>query len=215
MPVHPIPTLIYRMVHIDNLEILARRGGIHAPTCYPDDGLPYRSIHDESIRQRRGKRMIPCGPGGSIDDYVSFYLGPRSPMLYRIWRGAVEYEGGQRPVVYLVSSVQKLQELRLPFVFSDGHGLQALTRWFDNPAALQTLDWQTIQAQFWNDTEDDPDRCRRKQAELLVHHFVPWEALLGIAVLNEEVKAEVEALLQALLKESTHVRVRKDWYYLG
>ena len=126
-PARPRPTLIYRIVHIDNLATLARRGYVHAPASQPEDGLAYRAIHDESIRLRRGGRSVPCGPGGTVDDYVSFYLGPRSPMLYRIWKGTVPCEGGQRSVVYLVSSVEKLQELHIPFVFSDGHGLSAIT----------------------------------------------------------------------------------------
>jgi hypothetical protein len=211
--VSPQRTLIYRMVHVDNLTTLARRGGLHAPACSPDDGLPYLAIHDESIRIRRGGQAIPCGPRGTVDDYVSFYLGHRSPMLYRIWKGAVKYEGGQRPVVYLVSSVERLQELGSRFVFSDGHSLSALTRWYDNPAALSHLDWDTVQTSHWADTEDDPDRCRRKQAELLVYQFVPWDALLGIAVMDESMQKKVEDLLRNELSALPYVNIREDWYY--
>lgn len=206
-------TLIYRIVHVDNLATLVRRRGLHAPARSPDDGLPYLAIHDEAIRVRRGGRPVPCGPGGDIDDYVSFYLGPRSPMLYRISRGTVTYEGGQRPIVYLVSSVERLQELGLRFIFSDGHSLSAISRWYDDPADLSHLDWETVQASFWFDTEDDPDRCRRKQAELLVYEFVPWEALLGIAVLDEEMRKVVEALLREELGTLPYINVREDWYY--
>lgn len=213
-PARPRPTLIYRIVHIDNLATLARRGGLHAPARQPVDGLVYRAIHDESIRLRRGGRPVPCGPGGTVDDYVSFYLGPRSPMLYRIWKGTVPCEGGQRAVVYLVSSVEKLQELNLPFVFSDGHGLSAITRWYDNSADLDRLDWEAALSRFWFDTEDDPDRGRRKQAELLVHGSLPWEALLGIGVLNEPMRADVEARLAEVVTPLPRLRIKEDWYYL-
>lgn len=209
----PQRTLVYRMVHADNLTTLARRGGLHAPAHSPEDGLPYLAIHDESIRLRRGGRTIPCGPRGNVDDYVSFYLGRRSPMLYRIWKGAVSYEGGQRPVVYLVSSVERLQELSLRFVFSDGHSLSALTSWYDDPAALDDLDWETIQTNSWADTEEDPDRCRRKQAELLVYEFVPWAALLGIAVMDEEIQRQVEDRLRGELPTLPYINIREDWYY--
>jgi ssDNA thymidine ADP-ribosyltransferase, DarT len=204
----PKPTLIYRIVHVDNLQALVRSGGLYAPTSCPEGGPSYRPIHDESIRPRRGARAIFCGPGGAVDDYVSFYLGPRSPMLYRLARTE-----GQGRVVYLVSSVERLQELKLRFVYSDGHGLPAITRWFDDPAHLDGLDWETILSRFWFDTEEDPDRCRRKQAELLVHRFVPWEALLGIAAISEEMLEEVRARLGETLGQMPYLRVRPDWYY--
>jgi ssDNA thymidine ADP-ribosyltransferase DarT-like protein len=212
-PLRPQPTLIYRIVHVDNLVTLARRGRLHAPATVPADGLPYRPIHDESIRLRRGERPVSCGPGGTVNEYLSFYLGPRSPMLYRISRGTVRCEGGERSVVYLVSSVEKLRELHLPFVFSDGHGLPAITRWYDDPADLDRLDWEAILSRFWFDTDEDPDRCRRKQAELLVYRSLPWSALLGIGVIDEAMRQEAESRLTREVEDPPYLRVRKDWYY--
>jgi len=136
-------------------------------------------------------------------------------MLYRIYKGTVACEGGQKSVVYLVSSVEKLQELGLRFVFSDGHGLPAITRWYDDPEDLGRLDWELILSRFWSDTEVDPDRCRRKQAELLVYGAVPWEALLGIAVLDEAMRIDVEARLRGTVATIPYVRVRGGWYYSG
>lgn len=168
------PTLAFRILHVDNLELVVRRGGLHAPAHAPANGLVYRAIHDQAIQARRGRWQVPCGPGGQITDYVSFYLGPRSPLLYRIWKNQVGgYQEGQRPVIYLVTSVEKLQELEVSFVFTDGHSLAAMTGWFDDPAHLTDLPWEDIRADFWFDTPEDPDRGRRKQAELLVHEFVP------------------------------------------
>lgn len=210
----PDQTLVYRIVHADNLPTLASRGGLHAPAHCPPDGLPYRPIHDEAIRGRRSVKQVPCGPGGSVRDYVSFYLGPRSPMLYRIWRNEVpDYDEGQRPVVYLVSTVETLEEHGLRFVFTDGHSLAAITQWHADPARLDTLRWDDIYADFWFDAEDDNDRCRRKQAELLVHRFVPWAALLGIAVIDDEMRAEVGRRLAAAGAPVPRLRVRRDWYY--
>jgi ssDNA thymidine ADP-ribosyltransferase, DarT len=209
----PRPTLVYRIVHIDNLATLARRGGLHSPKQCPDDGLPYRAIHDESIRLRRGARPIGCGPGGTVDDYVSFYLGPRSPMLYRIWKKQVPgCEEGQRPVVYLVSSVERLEDLGLRYVFSDGHGLMRLTTWSDDPGLLDQLDWQAIYAQQWQ-LPEDPDLSRRKQAELLVHGFLPWNALLGIAVVEPAVGREVKERLNEVGVDIFALKTRPDWYY--
>lgn len=209
----PRPTLLYRITHVENLTLLARRGCLHAPAHAPADGLAYRGIHDQSIRARRGARGIPCGPGGTVDDYVSFYLCFKSPMLYRI-----EVDASLRPpeglgaIVYLVSSVERVQELGLPWVFSDGHGLQAISRWYDDPDRLEVVDWEAIAAGFWRPPED-PDLARRKQAEVLIHRTVPLEALLGIACLDTTAKAAVTRRLAGGPARGLPVVARPDWYY--
>ncbi len=85
----PIPTPIYRIVHIDNLETLLRRGGLHAANHTPGDGLPFRTIHNVSIQNLRQARSLPCGPGGTMHDYVPFYFGVLSPMLLQLKTGRV------------------------------------------------------------------------------------------------------------------------------
>lgn len=204
-------TLAFRVIHLENLELIAKRGGLHAPSQAPNDGLAYRAIHDQAIQARRGSRAVPCGPGGDIADYVSFYLGARSPMLYRIWKGEVEgYSDGQRPVIYLVTSIERLQELELEFVFTDGHSLAVMTEWFEDPSALADLPWDTIGANFWFDTPEDPDRRRRKQAELLVHRFVPWGAIVGIATIDDEVASDVSERLDRYGLEPPYLKAMPD-----
>jgi hypothetical protein len=192
--------------------LLGQRGGVHAPACAPADGLVYRGIHDQSIRVRRGSRPIPCGPGGSVDEYVSFYFCIRSPMLYRIQHdAALRPVGGPDDLVYLVSSVERVLELGLRFVFSDGHGLQELTNWYDDVAALGGLDWDAIDQSYWR-SESDPDLARRKQAEFLVHRFLPLGGLLGIACRSEAVVGLVRSRLGAP-HASLSVTAKPDWYY--
>lgn len=45
----PVPTRIYRITHIDNLRLCLKRGGLFAPKHEPNDGLVYRTIHNEDI----------------------------------------------------------------------------------------------------------------------------------------------------------------------
>jgi hypothetical protein len=111
-----------------------------------------------------------------------------------------------------VSSVERIRELGLAFVFSDGHGLQAITRWYDDPEHLDALDWEAIDATYWR-TEEDPDLTRRKQAEFLVHRFLPWHALLGIGCLDATVGSDVKRRLAGIPEAAIPVRVRSDWYY--
>jgi hypothetical protein len=211
----PVPTPIFRMVHVDNLATLLERKGLHAPNNQPADCRAYRFIHDEEMQRRRQVRPLPCGPRGVIHDYVSFYLGPRSPMLLRLQTGRVQgYRGDQTPIIYLVSSVERIRALEAPFIFSNGHGVAFFTGWFDNEADLHKVDWEAVYARRWNDTLEDMDRERRKQAEFLVHQYCAWDAIETVAVVNQQMKLRVEAIFAAAPGDLTRpVEVRADWYY--
>jgi len=211
----PIPTPIYRLVHVDNLDVLLRRGGLHAPNHTPDDGLPYRTIHNVDIQAERRVRPIPCGPRGTIHDYVSFYFGYLSPMLLQLKTGWVPgYAEGQEPLIYLVSSAQAIQRADVLFVFSDGHGIAAFTEWYPDLADLDKVDWGMIYQRYWKDNPDDMDRQRRKQAEFLAYRFCPWPLIEEIAVVNARAKARVESILSRFdVLLHRHVTVRSGWYY--
>jgi hypothetical protein len=211
----PIPTPIFRLVHVDNLDTLLRRGGLHAPKHTPDDGLPYRTIHNVDIQAERRIRSITCGPGGTIHDYVSFYFGYRSPMLFQLKTGWVPgYNEGQEPLIYLVSSVQKVLEADHLFVFSDGHGIAAYTDWYDSIADLDRVDWHMVYARMWRDDVNDMDRQRRKQAEFLVHRFCPWAVIEEMAVVNLKAKAQVEGIMARFdVSLRRDVVIRSSWYY--
>lgn len=186
---------------------------MHAPNYVPDDGLVYRTIHNVDIQQERQIRTVPCGPGGTIHDYVPFYLGCRSPMLLQLCTGRVPgYDEGQTPLIYLVSTVATIKQAELDFVFSDGHGIAAYTQWFDDTADLDKVDWRAVYATYWEDTPDDPDRQRRKQAELLVHRFCPWSVVKAICVRDDTAKRKAEGVLEQQ-GVSTSVSIRTRWYY--
>ena len=212
MPV-PVPTPIFRLVHVDNLETLIQRGGLHAPNYTPDDGLPYRTIHNVEIQALRRVRPIRCGPGGTVHDYVSFYFGCLSPMLLQLKTGRVAgYNEGQEPLIYLVSTAQAIAAAGVPFVFSNGHGIAAYTAWYDDLDRLEEVDWEIVGAHYWADTLDDMDRKRRKQAEFLVYEFCPWSLIQEIAVINRVNKDRVEQLL-TLARLQKIVSVKPQWYY--
>lgn len=210
----PIPTPIYRMMHIDNLDTVLQQGGLYAPNHVPDDGLPYRSILDSEIAVIRHEKTIPYGMGGTVHDYVPFYLGPRSPMLLRLHTDRVlGYDEGQKPIIYIVSHVEKCIAANAEFVFSDGHGIAGYTKWYAQPDALKSLDWNCIYADYWADTEDDNDRQRRKQAEFLIYEHCDWSLVSCIAVVNSVMKSRVEEI-QALYEDKVKpVIIRRDWYF--
>ena len=134
-------------------------------------------------------------------------------MLYAIWRGAVQgYRGGQLNVAHLVASVEQVAEERLQFAFTDGHADMAFSQFFADLAALDQVDWQIMGATYWNDTQEDGDRSRRRQAEFLVHRFFPWTLITEIGVMTQGVAQAVQGMLQNAAHQP-HVTVRRRWYY--
>jgi hypothetical protein len=211
----PQPTYLYRLVHLDTLLTLLARNALHAPSCTPVDGLPYRTIHNVAVQTNRRIKAVPCGPGGTVHDYVPFYFGPLSPMLLNLKTGRVAgYSDGQEPLIYLVSTVQAVAAAGCRFVFTDGHGLATFTDWFDDVAHLDAVDWQLVGERYWHDKPDDNDRQRRKQAEFLVWQLMSWNLIAGIGVLNATMKLRVEAALQQHPTcKQVAVRAKPDWYY--
>ena len=211
----PQPTPIYRMIHVENLEVCLRRGGLHSPNHCPNDGLVYRTIHRVDVQTSRRVTAVPCGPGGTVHDYIPFYFGVLSPMLLQLKTGQVpDYAEGQEPLVYLVSTAQAVAQAGVRLVFTDGHGLPAWTEFFDDLVHLDRVDWEMVTQWYWADTDEDMDRQRRKQAEFLVHRFLPWELVSGIGVRSEAMKQKVEVVLaghpEALRKM---VVMKPAWYY--
>lgn len=49
-----------------------------------------------------------------------------------------------------------------------------------------------MKSRYWFDTEDDPDRKRRRQAEFLVYKIVPVKVFSGFAVKSKKMKNKVE-----------------------
>lgn len=186
---------------------------MHAPLNVPNDGRSYKTIHNIEIQQVRRQRTIPCGPGGLIHDYVSFYFGPRSPMLYQLHTGRVEgYSEGQTPLIYVVSNVKAILAARLGFVFSDGHGIASFTKWYDTEFNLDKVDWATVYADYWAYNVDDMDRQRRKQAEFLVYRFCPWDVVTTIGAFNSAIRHRVNAILNEF-GLTTPTEIRRRWYY--
>jgi hypothetical protein len=211
----PVPTPVYRMVYLTNLDTILRRGGMHAPNHVPNDGLPYRTIHNVDIQNERHVRPLRCGARGTLHDYVPFYFGYLSPMLLQLKTNRVPgYTEGQQPLVYLVSTVQIIARAGHGFVFSDGHGIAEITCWFDDLAKLEEVDWDMVYQRYWRDGINDMDRQRRKQAEFLVHQFCPWSLIQEIGVLNHTAKMGVETVLDNFdVRWHRPVNVHCDWYY--
>ena len=211
----PVPTPVFHMTRIERLPNIIQNG------LLPDNevrrrGLAGVEIGYRHIKDRRAGRTVPCGPGGTLADYVPFYFAPRSPMLYAIQGGLVSAEAARTErIIYAFSTIQQLRASGLDVVLSNRHAELAYAE-FREADARQVddgfIDWPLMREQYWNNTAGDPDRKERRQAECLVHAQVPWAALGGLVTKSEEVAREVRATL-ASLGDTTAVSVRRDWYF--
>ena len=131
-------------------------------------------------------------PERVVADFVPFYFGPRSPMLFSITQGNVShYEGGQAPLVYLVTSIDQVVSHSLEWIFSDGGAEHQKSRFFNDITDLdQHIDWSVIRAKQWADTPDDSDRVRRRRAEFLVYDFFPWDLVTHVGVIDGTMRGQ-------------------------
>jgi hypothetical protein len=88
----------------------------------------------------------------------------------------------------------------------------ALSEFYNQSSDLNKIDWQIMKEIYWNDTEQDGDRKRRRQAEFLVKDFFPVHCLEGIAVKDRETETEIKKILEKH-GNILPVRVKYEWYY--
>lgn len=205
--------LLYHITHYRNLRSILQNGELLAHSKVRENDLSFEDIAHSHIQNKRSITSIDVEPYGKLHDYVPFYFAPRSPMLYAIKNGKVEGFGGkQSDIIYLVTNTNKIVEAEKEFVFTDGHAIMALTEFYNDLAYLSEIDWSVMESRYWNDTDDYPDRKRKRQAEFLVCESVPIDLLLGIGVYNERMKSKVEEILNEYGIDM-HVLVRPNFYF--
>lgn len=208
----PDTIYLFRIIHADNLDFILESGKLTCPN-HDDSDPNYIGIGDFTLIESRSSRQVMVAPHGNFNDYVSFYFGMRSPMLYNIQKGYNNVtQRKPEEIVYLVTTFNRIKENDSSFVFTDGHGYHLMSQFFNKEEDLSEVDWDAVQLKIWNDTEDDPDRKRRKQAEFLVYKELSVLLLHAIVVYSNEVKAIIEDKLQSH-HHSCRVYVRPSWYY--
>jgi hypothetical protein len=205
-------TPIFHITHVRNLPSIVACSELRAIALLGQ--ATFINLAHARIQQQRARTKVPCGQGGSLHDYVPFYFGPRSPMLYAIFKNQVEgYLEGQDPIVHLVSSAEAVNQAQLDFLFTDGHAVMAVTEFFEDLSQLANVDLPLMQARLWRDTESDPDRKRRRQAEFLVHRRFPLTLVERIVVRTKATRLAVEKVLRGAIHKPT-VEMRSNWYYV-
>lgn len=204
--------LLFRITHVANLPWLLANG-LHcanAPVVDPN----FVSIGNPDLIDRRTRRRVPIAPGGTLADYVPFYLTPKSPMLLNIKTGnnGITRRSNEE-IAILFSSCQAMRDQGVSMLFTDRHAYTATAAWTGDSADLAAMiDWEILRRHDFSRDDGYPDKLERYQAEALAHGHVSANALLGIgcatATARDVIQAQVAAAGRPL-----EVFVRPGWYF--
>lgn len=212
---------IYHITHLSNLPGILSEGKLWCDVENAVRSSCRQSIGHQNIKERRLRKAVettkgsPVSRGGYVGDYVPFYFTVRSPMLFTLSRGNVEnFTGNQGEIIYLVSSTKEVLAAGLNWCFTSGHAIEGMSEFFDDLSHLDRIDWDIIKGKVWHNTLDQPDRKRKKQAEFLVHHFFPWQCVIGLATISEPMAERVrEVLVETGVSHQPQVKALPQWYY--
>jgi hypothetical protein len=206
-------TALYHITDLINLTSVFENGGLLSYNHMKSKNICYKDIAYSGIQDKRSSKGVPCEPKGTLHDYVPFYFSPRSPMLYTINKGNVpNCTSGQNNIIYLISTAESIKAAGLKFVFTDGHAIMELSNFYNDLTFLNHIDWNVMESTYWYDTQQDPDRKRRRQAEFLVYNSFPIKLIHEIVAIDKNLSNKV----YLILKEhgvQVPISIRRDWYY--
>lgn len=197
----------FRITHIDNIQHIAQYGIVRANS--PLRNPNFVSIGDRQIIRIREEETFQ---GYKLNEYIPFYFGPRSPMLYVIqngYNGVLKIE--PEKIVYCIIKLEDLINPDIDCVFTDGHAMSNLTQYYGKDKLLHIeniIKCEDVFSKFWN-SEADRDLKRRKEAELLVKNDLPVKFVRGYAVYNDKAQ---QTLMDTGIPQKQIV-IRPDFYF--
>lgn len=133
-------------------------------------------------------------------------------MMFNIHTGYNVRQVPNEKIVILVSSLYKITEHKIPFVFTDQHAYPLMAKYYKDLEDLDKVDWDLLNRRDFKHDPDDPGKKERYQAEALIWKCLPIKALLAICsyttAVDEEIK--VELAKRHLKLETT---VQRNWYF--
>ena len=207
---------VYHITHVDNLAGIVRDGVLWSDARRIERGLECEVVGLSSIkRQRLESRPVGCRPGTMVGQYVPFYLGPRSVMLYILHmrnHPELTYRGGQKPIVHLVAdlhaTVAWAEARGRRWAISDRNAGAGYASFYSRLDDLDKIDWDAVGATDWR----APDVKEGKQAEFLLFESFPWSLVERVGVASDALRLQAEAAV-ASAGHRPPVRVERTWYY--
>ncbi|MBN8587356.1 MAG: DUF4433 domain-containing protein [Rhodothermia bacterium] len=199
---------LLRMTHIENIPHIIQCGITHSTSTNANPN--FKPIGDNSLISTRNNYTLDNGK--LLGEYIPFYFGVRTPMLYVVQNGFnMVAPTRAEDIVYCVSSIQKIIDLNLDFVFTDGHAVDSFSSQYtkeDIQNIDRLIDKNAINAKYWKD-ENDLDLKRRKEAEFLVLGDIATDGVLGYVTYNENAKKR----LIDFGADASKVVVKPEYYF--
>ncbi|WP_299051727.1 DUF4433 domain-containing protein [uncultured Polaribacter sp.] len=207
-------TFIFRIIHIDNLEFILRSGNL--TNKFSEDANPdYIGIGEAELIGKRENQIVTTvdvvNEHNPSNDFLPFYFYSKSVMLYRIQTGHKVTKRAPEDIIYLIYKLDEIID-DVEYLFTDGHGYASFTGWYEDIENLLLLDIQDITREQWNNTEDDPDRMRRKQAEFWIKQPLSIDAIKGIATYDEATRVRVREMCESYQK-NIEIKTKPNYYY--
>jgi hypothetical protein len=175
--------------------------------------LTSKDIGYPDLKQKRAMTPVEVPLGQTLDYYVPFYFGTRSPMLFAYKSGRVTGKNeDQDDIVYFATTVEDIAASGAAFAFTDGHPIREPKAFYNDLSQLGQVDLALMTQTYWFDTDADPDRRRRRQAEFLVWEQVPLGLLRCVAARSQQVRHDVEELLAENSIDLPCLH-KPNWYY--
>jgi hypothetical protein len=205
---------VFRMIHYRNLEYILQHGIYYRNSVHFDP--EYVNIGSSSIIDHRSSVSVKCYPGMMVNDYIPFYFGVRSPMLYKIKTGHGVERLPQHEIIYLACRFKEITDSDLQWCFTDGNAARYISKFYRSVDDIDKLDWRSIHAEEWTDNnrEGDHDRMRKKHSEFLVKDHIPVQYIKTLVVLTEDRKVYAENLIAHYgLPITVHLDTKYKFYY--
>ena len=191
----PDKALIFRVTHIENVAWILDHG-LHCKASNVQDP-DFVAIGNPDLIQKRQRRSVLAGTGGTLDHYIPFYFTPCSVMLFNLrtgWNGMTRRT--PQELVFFVASLRTLDRCGIPFVFSDRHAFMQWAKFWTSLDHLDNLPWTYWQERDFKQDPDHPEKKERYQAEALVHRHLRSEYIDAIVCGDEDARARVDGMVR-------------------
>jgi hypothetical protein len=194
-------TLVFRLMHKDNLQLLLEAEGICASAhefARCNSGR-YVQIGAADVIQKRAQKMMPIGSDVSkpLNEYVPFYFAHKSLMLYNIITGTNVARCDRKDLVLLVAYAEELAAANPAIghiITTNGNAAAEITIFKLGYQQVESfVSFDLIDSGNFASDARDVDKKRRYNAEFLVYRFVPLSFVRHILVCGKEVLNELRA----------------------
>lgn len=204
---------LYRIVHWRNVEHILQNG--LCCKSHPNANRQYVNIGHQQLILDRASYSIPIKDTGTLGEYIPFYFGGHSPMLYLIKNG---YQGvkqlPQKDIVYFVSTFKAIQKANLEFLFTDRNAKLSLANFYQEAKDLDKIKWDIVKSKYWRNDEQNVAKQDFKQAEFLVRHFMPLSCITAIVVKTRQRRLFFTKLVKQLAVDlNIYLDTKNKLYY--